>query len=154
MSKFNDIYTKRIISNTNENISILASGSGEILVNTQPVSALGIATKTYVDTVASLPVVSVSAATTSSYNVPTNGTLISCRYSTIGPQTIILPLISSVVIGKIYHIVDTFGNAQVYNITITTSGSDTINNAASVLLNGNYQSFSIYADSVNKWFIF
>jgi hypothetical protein len=152
MATFKTIYVNDIKSDGD--INIIPGTGGETLLKENPISALGAATKSYVDQNVSLGLMNVTAATGPTYNILPGDLLISCRYSLTASQTITLPLISSVPIGKIYQIVDTDGNASVNNILITTSGADTINADTSLLLNGNYQSFSIYADRANKWFIF
>ena len=91
---------------------------------------------------------------TATYTILLTDVILSCKYSITGAQTITVPLSSTIDIGKVYHIVDTDGNALNNNITIVTSGSDTINGQTSVLMNINYQSISIYNDVSGKWYIF
>ena len=71
--------------------------------------------------------------------------------------TATLPLISS--IGgdnhKKYVIVDETGNAQFDNITIATSGADTVNNSpGGTTISSNYSTVSLASDGVSNWFIF
>jgi hypothetical protein len=91
---------------------------------------------------------------TPAYTLLYSDVLISSKYSAIGSQTLTLPLVSSVDVGKIYHIVDAGANAQTNNITIQTSGSDTINDELELLINLNYQSISIFSDGDGKWFVY
>ena len=54
---------------------------------------------------------------------------------------------------KLYTITDEGGNALANNITIATSGGDTIIGQPSVVLNDNYNSISIYSDGTTEWFL-
>jgi hypothetical protein len=125
---------------------------GEILLTKNPVSNLGAATKEYVDNNINTnkTVTIVSSAT---YSILPADIMVASQYSQTGPQTLTLPLISAVNQGKVYHIVDTEGNALNNNITILTSGANKIVGQPGLLLNGNYQSFSIFSNGTN-WFIF
>jgi hypothetical protein len=91
---------------------------------------------------------------TATYTLLTTDVLISSKYTATGAQTLTLPLVSSVDIGKIYHIVDTDGNAQTNNITIAADGSDTINGTTDLLMDLDYQSIGLFSDGSGKWFVY
>lgn len=59
---------------------------------------------------------------------------------------------AQVVAGRILKIKDAGGNASVYNITITTEGAQTIDGAATFVMNSNYQSVELVCDGTN-WFV-
>jgi hypothetical protein len=99
-------------------------------------------------------VITHTSVVSATYSILDTDVLISLKYTLTGIATVTLPLSSSVDIGKPYHIIDADGNALNNNITITTSGSDTVNGESSVLINTNYQSVSVYNDGSGKWFIF
>ena len=44
-------------------------------------------------------------------------------------------------------------NAAANNITITTTGGDTIIGGSILVINGNYNSINIYSDGVSGWFV-
>lgn len=78
--------------------------------------------------------------------------------TTGGMVTVILPQISS--IGgdnnyKRFYIVDEGGNASSNNITVNTTGGDTINKQVSpMLINVSHTSISLYNNGINNWVIF
>lgn len=95
--------------------------------------------------------------------VESNTTLAAATYSTLvsdhnifvtytatGAVTIDIPT-AQLVAGRIFKIWDTGGNASANNITITTQGAETINGAASVVINANYASKELISDGTN-WF--
>ena len=66
--------------------------------------------------------------------------------------TITLPQISS--IGrKIFSITDIAGNSSSNNITISTTGGDTINGNTSLIINSNYSTITLVNDNSTKWFL-
>lgn len=81
-------------------------------------------------------------------------TIIGVKYTTTGPPTITLPLISTLPYGrKRYVIVDEGGNASMNGITIETTLPNQIVGGNSVVLMGNYNSMTVYSDEGNDWFI-
>lgn len=73
--------------------------------------------------------------------------------STAAPRTLTLPSAATVGVGKIYVIKDETGTAATNNITIATTGGQTIDGSASVIINTNYAAVSVYTDGTN-WFIY
>lgn len=66
-----------------------------------------------------------------------------------------LPLISTLTDGLLQvKIVDEGGNASANNITINTSGSDTIFGGTTTIIAGDYNAIQIYSDGTNKWFMY
>lgn len=53
---------------------------------------------------------------------------------------------------KKFTIVDIGGNASSNNITIVTSGSDTLLGGNTMVLSGDYNSFQVFSDGTSKWF--
>jgi hypothetical protein len=70
--------------------------------------------------------------------------------STATPRSIVLPTTGATA-GQTWEIKDQGGNASVNNITITAEGGALIDNAASLLINGNYQGWTIRFDGTNFW---
>jgi hypothetical protein len=66
--------------------------------------------------------------------------------------TLTLPEISSICTKK-YYIKDELGNVGTNNITINTSGSDTIDGTSSYVLGTNYGSVTLYNNTSTGWFI-
>ena len=55
---------------------------------------------------------------------------------------------------KLFNVVDEEGNSEVNNITIQTSGSDTINKSSDpVIIAVNHTSLTFYNDGVSNWII-
>lgn len=77
--------------------------------------------------------------------------------STSGAVTIVLPQIST--IGgtsnyKKYHIVDEGGSSSTNNITVNTTGGDTINkNNSPMLVTVDHTSITLYNDGISNWII-
>lgn len=69
----------------------------------------------------------------------------SIKVSAGAPVNVTLPLSSDVGQGRIYIITDISGAAGANNITLTASGGDTINGAATFIINTNYGSATIEA---------
>ena len=66
---------------------------------------------------------------------------------TVGGDTVTLP--STAANGQIFIIKDTSGEASVNNITVDTSGSETIDGSTTVIINGNYNGIAVHFDGVN-----
>ena len=56
---------------------------------------------------------------------------------------------AQIVDGNIFHIKDAAGNCNAFNITITTEGAETIDGAASFVMNVDYMSVSLYCKDGN-----
>jgi hypothetical protein len=56
--------------------------------------------------------------------------------------------------GQYFIIKDEAGNANIYNITIKTSGSQTIDSVSSIILESPYSSINLYSNGVDKFFIY
>jgi hypothetical protein len=69
--------------------------------------------------------------------------------------TVTLPQISTIGLNnyKKYFIVDENGNAFTNNITINTTGGDTINGNSSYIINTNYETVSLYSNGSSNWHI-
>lgn len=83
-------------------------------------------------------------AITNNYTILTTDYLIGCDTSS-NTITVTLPLASGTT-NQVFYIIDETGNSQTNNITITRSGSDTINGQTSAIINTNYSSITIYSD--------
>ena len=64
-----------------------------------------------------------------------------------------LPSAGDYVDGQYFLIKDEAGNANVHNITIKTTGSETIDGRTSIILESPFVSISLYSNGVNKFFI-
>lgn len=67
------------------------------------------------------------------------------------PRTITLPPASAVTPGRIYMVHDATINSEVNNITILPDGTDTIDLAASNLINSNGGTKFYASNGINKW---
>ena len=56
--------------------------------------------------------------------------------------------------GQYFLIKDEAGNANIYNITIKTSGSQTIDGVTSIVLESSYVSVNLYSNGTDKFFIY
>jgi hypothetical protein len=93
----------------------------------------------------------ISKVNQAEYNILTSENIIEVVYD--GASTLNLPLITTV--KKKYIIIDKNGTAGSNYITVTTSGTNTIQGEPSVLINENYMSLSIYSDTSSKtWVIY
>jgi hypothetical protein len=72
---------------------------------------------------------------------------------TAAARNITLPLAASVVTGRIYKFTDITGTANTNNITIIGAGSDTINGAATKVVDSNFESTEIVSDGASAWYI-
>lgn len=70
---------------------------------------------------------------------------------TSASRTITLPLVSAVAEGRFYIIKDATGTANANPYTITASGSDLIDGAASQQYDSDYSAISIVSNGVDKW---
>lgn len=86
------------------------------------------------------------------YNILTSDYYIGVT-STAAPRTITLPSAVTVGNGGVYIIKDESGGAAINNITIATTGGQTIDGSSSVIINTNYSSITVNSDGSN-WFIF
>lgn len=76
--------------------------------------------------------------------------------TTGGAATIVLPAANSVGTtssARIYTVKDEGGNAATSTITISRTGSDTIDGLTTKVINVAFGSFDFYSDGVSKWFI-
>lgn len=72
---------------------------------------------------------------------------------TTAPRSITLPLSGAVTAGRFYIVKDASGQSNTNNITIQTSGADTIDGASSAILNSNNESWMLIADGASSWYI-
>ena len=93
------------------------------------------------------PITTVNAAT---YDLLSTDEILHVTYTATGVITITLPT-AEVISGRHILIKDT-GNAGTNNITIDTEGSETIDGAATLIINGNYSGVALYSNGTN-WFI-
>ena len=95
-------------------------------------------------------VTTVNAAT---YDLETSDYILHVTYTGTGAVTSLTLPTAQTVSGRIIVIKDAGGNALTNNITIDTEGAETIDGSATVVINSNYTSISLYSDGSN-WFIF
>lgn len=70
---------------------------------------------------------------------------------TTAARNITIPLASSVSSGRLYIIHDKSSNSETFNITISASGSDTIDGAASVTVNSNSATVMLVGNGVDAY---
>ena len=91
------------------------------------------------------------------YTVLQTDEIVAVTYTTTGSVTITLPQISSLTTPNKYSrfvIVDEGGNAGTNNITVNRSGTDTIIGNTSVVINGDYNSYTVYSNGSNLWQVY
>lgn len=90
---------------------------------------------------------------TATYNILVTDHYIGVSYSTTGTSTLTLPLIATS--GKVvYEIIDTGGMAGTNNITVDTTGGDTISGDSNIIISENYNAVSLTNDNSSSWYIF
>lgn len=92
----------------------------------------------------------ITEVTTSTYSILTNDYHISVQYTDTGTQTTTLPAIGAGNHGQTYHIKDADYNASVNNITIDTTGGDTIEEAATMVMSGDGDCMTVVANNTTK----
>lgn len=75
---------------------------------------------------------------------------ISVQYTNTGTNTATLPAIAATNHGQIYHIKDADYNASINNITVATTGADTVEEAASGLMTKDGECWSVLANNTIK----
>ena len=65
-----------------------------------------------------------------------------------------LPGASTLTSGQYITIKDEGGNSNVNNITILTSGSETIDGGSSIVMESPYAAVTIYSDGTDKYFVY
>lgn len=94
-----------------------------------------------------LPVTTISAST---YNLMASDSVLSVAYTATGECAIDLKT-AQTLNGRVLVIKDAGGLAGTNNITITTEGAQTIDGAASAVIDTNYGSITLYCNGTN-WF--
>lgn len=87
------------------------------------------------------------------YDILASDVVINVLHTTVAAVTNIKLMTAQVVKGRIFTIKDAGGNAGTNNITITTEGAETIDGAATFVINSNYGAVNIYCDGTN-YFIY
>ena len=65
-----------------------------------------------------------------------------------------LPSAGDYIDGQYFLIKDEAGNANIYNITVKASGSETIDGQTSIVLESSFVSVNLYSNGVDKFFIY
>ena len=86
------------------------------------------------------------------YNVLASDYIIHSTRSSIGTQTINLPICGTINSGRFLYVKDAAGMAATNNITLDGNASETIDGATTLVMSTNYQSVSIYCNGTS-WFI-
>lgn len=94
-------------------------------------------------------VTDVNAAT---YDIGTNDSVLHVSYTGTAAVTNLKLLSSICQNGRLVFIKDSGGNAGFNNITITTEGIELIDGSATLVINSNYSSVTLYAYGSN-WYI-
>ena len=95
-------------------------------------------------------VTTVNAAT---YDLLISDYILNVTYTGTGAVTSLTLPTAQTTAGRVIQIKDAGGNAGTNNITVDTEGSETIDGAATYVLNADYESTSLYSDG-SDWFIF
>lgn len=99
-------------------------------------------------------VLNYTTVNSSTYNILNTNEIVGVIYTTTGTVTLTLPLVSGLSTGKTFHIKDQGFNCKNNNITINTSGSDTIDSQSNLILKINGISVSLYANGDDKYFLY
>jgi hypothetical protein len=91
----------------------------------------------------------VNAAT---YDLATTDDILNVTYTTTGAVTSLTLPTAQCVDGRVIVIKDAGGNASTYNITIDTEGTEKIDGGDTFIINGDYDSITLYSDGSN-WFV-
>ena len=92
----------------------------------------------------------ITEVTTATYTVLDTDYHISIQYTDTGTQATTLPAISADTHGQIYFLKDADYNASNNNITINTTGSDTIEEAASGTMTADGEAWEVIANNTTK----
>ena len=87
-------------------------------------------------------------------NYTSSATDVIVGISASGPISIQLASAATYTDGQYFVIKDEAGNANLHNITINTSGSQTIDGQTSIILESPYAAVNIYANGTDKFFIY
>ena len=85
------------------------------------------------------------------YTVLRTDDIIHSTYSATGAVTITIPT-ALMAEKKTFTIKDAGGNAGINNITIATQGEETIDGSATLVIDANYSSATLFSDGTN-WYI-
>lgn len=97
--------------------------------------------------------VNTTTLNSATYDLVSTDYILHVTYTTTGAVTSLTLPSAQTVNGRTIIIKDAGGNAATNNITVDTEGAETIDGAATAVINGNYDSISIYSDGSN-WFIY
>lgn len=92
-----------------------------------------------------------STSITSDLTIIPADTFVHIKVVTTAPRIVTLPLASSVVAGRIFYIKDFTGSSPTNNITVQTSGGDTIDGSSTYLINSEYHSLMVVSDGISVW---
>jgi len=92
----------------------------------------------------------VSDVTTATYTAVASDYHISIQYTDTGTHTITLPAISEDINGQVYFIKDADYNASNNNITVNTTGADTIEENTSGTMSSDGESWELIANNSTK----
>jgi len=90
---------------------------------------------------------------TSDLSIAPADTFVFISTDTTAAREVTLPLASSVVAGRLYVIKDKTGSADSNNITITPSGSDTIDSEVNYIISSPKEAAYVISDGVASWFV-
>jgi hypothetical protein len=160
----NTTTTSSIVSLSNNNITFAPNGTGLVIIdglafpasdgtNTQALTTDGNGVLSFSDQTAALTR-TVRNVTATPDTVSESDDILNVTLSLTTPVTMNLPVISGLSGLSIINIVDAGGNSALNNITITPNGSDTIIGEASLVINSDYETSTIYSESgLSNWFI-
>lgn len=94
----------------------------------------------------------VTVINTDTYSLQQNDYILHVTYTVTAPVIITIPS-AQVIQGRSFIIKDAAGNAGTNNITIETEGAEMIDGNSNLIIDGDYNSPTLYSDGVNLFII-
>ena len=98
-------------------------------------------------------IVNTTTVNAATYSLLITDNIVHVTYTSTGAVTALTLPTAQVVAGRVLVIKDAAGNAATNTITIDTQGAETIDGAATFVINSNYGAINLYSDGSN-WFVY
>jgi len=134
------------------NIAITADGTFAVTSTGFNLTGAGAVTGVTSLTTSGGRISNVTAVAAATYDLLVTDYILDVTYTSTAAVTSLTLMTAQVVAGRIVIIKDSGGAAATNNITIDTEGAETIDGAATLVMNANYESVTLYCDGTN-WFV-